>query len=175
MKKTVSILLLFCLLFNVVGYYIVFHICRAEIKDEMKKTLRQNIHNQDQEIFCFSLNDKAAISKLEWEDDQEFRLDGKMYDVIEKKIEDGKLIIRCISDEKETELVKKFEQINTEKESNTKGRTALLIKLIGNAYIVATVSDLPVENSALIQRPYFNSNIITPLRSDVLTPPPQLS
>ena len=175
MKKTVSILLLFCLLFNVVGYYIVFHIRRAEIKDEMKKTLRQNIHNQDQEIFCFSLNDKTAISKLEWEDDQEFRLDGKMYDVIEKKIENGKLIIRCISDEKETALVKKFEQINNEKGANAKGKAALLIKLISNTYLVAFVFELPVENSALIQLPYFNSNIITPLRSDVLTPPPQIS
>jgi hypothetical protein len=175
LKKTVSILLLFCLLFNVVGYYIVFHIRRAEIKDEMKKTLRENIYNQDQEILCFSLNDKAAISKLEWEDDHEFRLDGKMYDVIEKKVENGKLIIRCISDEKETALVKKFEQINNEKGANSKGKAALLIKLIGNTYLVAFVTDLPVENPALIPRPYFNINIITPLRSDVLTPPPQIS
>jgi hypothetical protein len=159
----------------VAGYYIVFHIRRAEIKDEMKKTLRRTIYNQDEEIFCFSLNDKAGISKLEWEDAREFRLNGKMYDVIEKKIENGKLIIRCISDEKETALVKKFEQINNEKGANSKGKAALLIKLICNTYLVAPVSDLPVENAALIQRPYFNINILASLRSDVLTPPPQIT
>ena len=32
-----------------------------------------------------------------------------MYDVIEKRAENGQLVVRCISDEREMELIKKYQ------------------------------------------------------------------
>jgi hypothetical protein len=45
------------------------------------------------------------MDQLDWEGDDEFSFKGEMYDVIEKKIEDGKLIIRSIADRRETALL----------------------------------------------------------------------
>ena len=166
--------MLICGLFlNVIGYHVVFRLRQAEVKAEMKKLLRSNMNNKDVEQFVFSLKDRDAIEKLEWEGDDEFSLDGKMYDVIEKRTENGKLIIRCISDEKETILIKKYEQINNEA-GNSKGKTALLIKLIGSSYLATSASDLSINDFQPIQKTSFTDGIISIDHPDVLTPPPQL-
>jgi hypothetical protein len=172
LKKLVAILSLCCLFLNIIGYHVIFYIRQAEIKTEMKKLLLQEKSNKEQTILIFSLNDENCISKLEWEDDEEFRLNGEMYDVVEKKIEDGKLIIRCISDKKETALISKFEKMN--KENNSKSKSALLIKLISSTY-------LPAENTEQFKKVIsvpstidLQSKIISRAH-DVLTPPPQVS
>ena len=136
--------------------------------------IRSALSKEEEQVFCFSINDKTSLTKLEWEDEHEFKLDGKMYDVIEKKTENGKLIIRCISDEKETTLVKKYEKINNDSGNSSKSKTALLIKLISNSYIASSNFDLFAKNIPAIQKSFFITNIISIDRSDVLTPPPQL-
>jgi len=96
------------MLFILIGHHIVFRLQQSGIKNEMKKMIRSNLSKTERETFSFSLNDQTALSKLEWEDGHEFRLRGKMYDVIEKRIENGKLVISCISDDKETLLLSKL-------------------------------------------------------------------
>ena len=73
----------------------------------MKKLLRLNVNNNE-ERFVFSLNDKEILQKLKWESDNEFSFNGEMYDIIGKKTENGKVVIRCIGDKKETALVDKL-------------------------------------------------------------------
>ena len=57
-----------------------------------------------------------------WEDEKEFELQGKMYDVVSKEIVNGKQIVYCIDDEKETELIAKYnasqKKNNSDKKSN---------------------------------------------------------
>ena len=171
-KKIISILLLFSLLLNIVGYHIIFHLRQVEIKSEMKTLLRLRANSEDEIDFVFSVNDKKGISKLEWEGDDEFRLNGQMYDLIEKKIEGNKLVLRCISDEKETSLIKKFAKMNTE--ANSKGKLALLMQLFSSSYLPTSNTEMilgykPVPSIIHFQADPFSSQV-----RDVLTPPPQV-
>ena len=85
----------------------------------MRNLIRSNSFKQEQQVFTFLINDKTRLSKLEWGDD-EFSYDGKMYDVIEKKAEGDKLIIHCINDKKETELLNKLTDSWKENERSNK-------------------------------------------------------
>ncbi len=173
LKKIFAILLLCCLLLNIIGYHIIFCIRHSEIKAEMKRLLRLHANNEEQEVFAFSLNDKKALEKLEWESDDEFNLNGEMYDVIDKKILDGKLLIRCISDKKETALLKKYEKINNE--NNSKNKSALLLKLVSSSYISSTNTNAIIKNIPVATKVSFQSEIISSSHHEVLTPPPQVS
>lgn len=172
MRKLVVILIISCLFINIIGYHIIFYFWQQEIKLEMKKRVLAQPANKDENDFIFSLNDKAAITKLEWENDDEFSFNGEMYDVIETKIENNTLLIRSLSDKRETALIKKYAGINNE--NNSKSKSALLLKLISNSYLFTPVSNslaqVPVKPSRIL----FQSQIIPSIISDVLTPPPQV-
>ena len=100
------------------------------------------------------------------------QLNDEMYDVIEKKNKDGKLIIRCISDKKETALIQQYEKIN--KETNSKNKSALLLKIVGHAYISPAITSIFTDTKPMITRFLFNTAIISSYCQDVLTPPPQI-
>ena len=137
----------------------------------MKRSLLLH-SSKEEDLFVLSLNDKKELEKLEWEGDDEFELNGEMYDVIEKKNKDGKLIIRCISDKKETALLSQYEKIN--REANSKNKSALLLKIVGHAYISPAIVSISLEPEPMIARFLFNTEILSSYCHDVLTPPPQV-
>ena len=74
----------------------------------MKKTLQWQINNRVETDLVISLNDRKTMEQLNWEGDGEFSFNGEMYDVIEKTTTNNKIVIRCISDKKETALLKQI-------------------------------------------------------------------
>ena len=136
----------------------------------MKKMHCLQISTEAETVLVFSLDDKNAMNRLKWEGNDEFSVDGQMYDVIEKKISNNKLVIRCTSDKKETALIKKYEKMNDE--NNSKNKSALLLKLINACYLPAKSVELFISYKP-IPSPYLQSEIISSGVRDVLTPPPQ--
>ncbi|SRR6266508_3149158 len=139
----------------------------------MKKILLNQPKSEDENYFVFSLNDKKAIEQLEWEGDDEFSLHGEMYDVIEKKLENNKLIIRCLSDTKETALIRKYQKINNE--ANAKTKSGLLVKLVSSSYLATTNTIILIRNIFVSEPVSFQLQIISSPVDDVITPPPQIS
>jgi hypothetical protein len=137
----------------------------------MKRLTLAQSYSEDEDDFAFSLNDKVALAKLEWEGDDEFRLNGNMYDVIEKKIESNQLIIRALADKKETSLLKKYSDINDGHSSNNK--TAVLIKLVSDTYVSPSGTILVSDKKKRVFMISFQPTIISSNANDVLTPPPQ--
>ena len=138
----------------------------------MKEFLSSSAMNKDIEQFIFPL-DKDLIACVEWEGENEFRLNGEMYDVIEKKVQGDKLIICCISDIKETGLLKNYEKMN--KEGNSKSKSALLLKLIGSSYLSEINNNVFIKNVQTLPHILVQSEIVSSWRYDVPTPPPQAS
>ena len=171
MKKLIAILLASSLFLYIIGYHFIFHLRKTELKAQMKKFLRSQPQVEDETVFVFSLDNRNAIAQLEWEGDDEFMLRGDMYDVIDKKITGGKLIIRCIGDKKETALLKKFEKLNDE--NNSRNRLALLLKLVTSSYIVSLNEELVIEDVFVPSIIYFQVQISSSVRK-VLTPPPRV-
>jgi len=137
----------------------------------MKELIRTHPGNEDETDFAFTLEDTTSIAQLKWDGDDEFSLNGEMYDVIEKKIENNKLIIRCLSDKKETALVKKYSKMNNE--NNSKNKTALLIKLVSSSYLSEEEPGIFVKPVYIHTQTYFYSQKVFSLAHEVLTPPPQ--
>lgn len=71
--------------------------------------LRRQKENKDLLTFRFTAEQAGA---LQWEEEDEFQLDGEMFDVVEKKMVDGHLLLRCISDKKEDALIRVYLQAN---------------------------------------------------------------
>lgn len=137
----------------------------------MRKLILDQPGREDENDFIFSLNDKR-ISQLEWEGDDEFGLNGEMYDVIEKKTQNNRLIIRALADKKETALLRKYADMS--REDHSKSKSALLLKLIGGSYVVTPCVTFFTKVSAGTFKQFFQSQIISALVHDVLTPPPQV-
>lgn len=174
MKKIVAILLLGCLGLNLTGYHVVFHFRKAGLRMAMKRMMRRQVRSRDEVVFSFSLTEQNRHNKPEWEDENEFRLHGKMYDVIGKKVENGKLVVRCISDDKETELINKYEDVlDKQLGKSSKHRTAALIKLFTSPYTIpSTFLQTAFVNPAKKLFPRHQPGIVAVYR-DVITPPPR--
>ena len=78
---------------------------KKEVKQEMKNYLRQNL--QQEAIVTFLYAD-ANASDFVFVDDEEFTLNGRMYDVVFKEKKGNQTIIHAIDDKKETALVQAF-------------------------------------------------------------------
>ena len=169
-KKITAILLLFCLVFASAGYHLVFRYQISHAKAQMKRALRNSSRNSE-DVTEFSFTNEN-LKQLEWEDDHEFRFKGKMYDVIEKQWQDGKLHIRCISDEKETVLIDQYMQINKNNHSDSKPLSSL-IQLITAQFIqpfalIPELCAIQIKNSF----PFYSSRLFS-TAFPIHTPPPR--
>jgi hypothetical protein len=148
------------------GYQIVFYLQLRQVKSEMKSNINKLKSSEIISVFSF---EQTKAAELEWKEDHEFRFNGELYDVIEKRFENGKLIIRCISDKNETKLIEDYKK-NTEK--NTPGN-ASLIQLL-TSHFTSTNFYIPL----IPQKDFKNflciySFILTARTIDLLTPPPK--
>lgn len=136
--------------------------------------LRRQAHNQDELVFHFPLNAPPGTESPEWEDDNEFSLDGKMYDVIEKREENGKLYVRCISDEREMELIKKYQEVLEKQFGNkAKKRSASLLKILATPFTIPSTF-ISASFSTIIHHEYPVVHCSIPAASrEVITPPPR--
>lgn len=83
-------------------------------------------------VLTFDRNERAGI---EWEEEQEFRYKGEMYDVIEQRYEGDQLIIRCLPDKKEKALLEAYQNM-AQKNTSSPGQ-ASLIKLLTTQFLAS--------------------------------------
>jgi hypothetical protein len=100
LKKILTLQLFAALVFSQVGYYFFYAIKQYQIKEAAKHQLLCTLPESSLQIFA--ADDKNIV----WEEDEkEFSIDGKMFDVAKIKIVNAKKYLYCISDEKETTLI----------------------------------------------------------------------
>jgi len=143
----------------------------------MKEYLRSSHYRKNVTELRFSILKETILEKPEWENSHEFSYGGEMYDVIDKKNENGELVILCINDKQESRLIKEYEKINIGAQGapSSKNKSTVLLKLIGSAFIMIK---LPVFPDAIAQTkllPGYYTGVLSPGAVDVLTPPPQAS
>jgi hypothetical protein len=176
LQKIISVILLISLSLHVTGYHFLFHLRQWEIKATIKKRVRRNLDAESTEQFVFSIHPVQGDEQPEWEGDDEFRYQGEMYDIIEKKIVDGKIYVRCISDKEETQLIRNYQQLTKNEASHpiSKKRTGLLFQLINMAFTAVKGHDPYAELAALRYRyRAYASMLLATQPAEVLTPPPQ--
>jgi hypothetical protein len=114
LRKLLIILLVSCFILQTGGLLLVMYLRQMELKREMKARLRADPDQPGQIVLEFDLaNGKPIAPSFEWEEEgQEFRFNGSIYDVLEKKLTGDKLYLRCIDDKNEAAVIKMLDELH---------------------------------------------------------------
>lgn len=86
-------------------------------KEVIKEKILSNL--KDEELQIISLTDNQQ--KIYWEEEgKEFSFNGKMYDVVKSKTIKGKVVLYCIDDKKEKQLIENYNSITKQNSSTDK-------------------------------------------------------
>jgi hypothetical protein len=156
------------------GYYFAFRLRQIELKNEVHSYLKT--HTSDNHLTNFQVilqNGVVDNKQFEWENENEFQHQGKMYDVIERTITGNIIVMHCLEDKKETELLKVFEQTEKNQSQQGKNRTASLLQILSSLYLPIHITLItPAERNLEGNFTFYTSSPIE-RAADILTPPPQ--
>lgn len=100
MKRLASIVFLAILLLNLIGAYVYFGVRMLQIRKEMRAELREK---DDSELEKIVLTDREYKKALVEDDEMEFN--GKMYDIARTQIQGDMIVVYCLHDENEDNLL----------------------------------------------------------------------
>ncbi|MEP6682678.1 MAG: hypothetical protein ABJA35_05425 [Parafilimonas sp.] len=106
MKKLATILLLSLLLFNFVGYRLLFSVLQQKANIEIvAKIDKQNYKDADLITLTVPLSMPYLTDSKDFErKDGEITLNGKVYHYVKEKVSNGNLILMCLPDAQKTQL-----------------------------------------------------------------------
>jgi hypothetical protein len=133
LRKAVSILLLCVLFVMILGYQLIFYFQLAEVKSAMQQYIHHHAWEKDWGTMVLQ---KVSDASLVWENDDEFRQGDAMYDVIGKRYEGSKVIVYCIKDKTETDLVNAYYKWNKQQRTPEQMPGFSLLKLLNTTYLL---------------------------------------
>jgi hypothetical protein len=102
MRRITSTLLIAVLVFQMAGTWGIFQCRRMQVRKEVKREIKLNLAQRSNTTFVF---DSEEWASLEWFTDDEFRMDGHMYDLVRvTPCPDGSVEALCLPDTEETTL-----------------------------------------------------------------------
>lgn len=106
LKRFAVISLVPLLLFNTIGYYLVFYGDIIAAKHEAEVFIYgHDSHSEKIVTLTFALRDgKPVAQDLTFTDDDEFVYQGRMYDVISSRSTHGQIVYQCYTDIRETAI-----------------------------------------------------------------------
>ena len=128
------------------------------------------------ELLIFNKEDieKGRID-FRWIHSREFKYNGDMYDIVEKKETDEQLIVYCINDTKEKKLEEEFEKRVHRNSTEEKQRPSI------NNYNFVSLSE-PVQSENAGTTPvcksklnYWLNEFYRSIQPDIPSPPPRLA
>ena len=102
-------LLIFAFCLPALSTWSLFSLRRQEIRKEIKTRIKQGVPQAERTIVRLS-DTEMQSSDFTWVKDHEFRYQGKMYDVLERKVIGDRTEFACILDEDETRLFKTLDE-----------------------------------------------------------------
>jgi len=146
------------------------------LKREMKERLKANPEQPGQTVLEFDLrNGEPIAASFEWEEDgDEFRYNGSIYDVIEKKMIGNKLHIRCIDDKDEAAAMKIIEELHKKDQRRDQPYSAPLFQLLSLQLFDQHNCNQPFSQPTVIQHIDHYQAFFTPIVIDILSPPPRI-
>jgi len=161
------------MLMQVMGYYIAFRVRQQELKSEVRVYLQSHKHDSHLTHLEFpAQNGKIIHDKFEWKEKDEFSFEGSMYDVIEMKVEKDKVILTCLEDKGENDLLKTFKQIQKQ-ENRGKSRSTAALQFLSLVYYSPDTEVIPSCNFEPLTSYYSYQSPIVDRSAETLTPPPK--
>ena len=183
-KKIASILLLLLLVFNFIGYRLLF----SFLEQKAKHTIVAQIDNdayRDADLITLTvplsmpyIQDSKDFEKK----DGEIALNGKVYHYVKQKISQGNLILKCLPDEEKTHLQAArddFFRLANELQNNNgaskkSGESSQITKLVISDYEALQTTTMHLH-STQINTPFFTEVSFALLKGEGIMPeqPPE--
>ncbi len=169
MKKILSLVFVFVLLFNVAGYFVWFVVQKQknykDINKEVRNRVRFNLNKEELSLIIVSENNKDDI--LWTESGKEFEYKGAMYDVVKSEVKNGEIYFYCINDVKEMQIKANFLKIH-----KVGKRSSKIKKIPQITYFLSDQSDKQFKisfthNYFFLQYNYLSNTV------DIISPPPK--
>jgi len=112
LKKVFALSLLFFILFNSMGYYILFELDKLIVRKEMSARISGSATN----LICLQIEKGEKNPSFHRRDDKEIEYKGRLYDVFREVNKGDSILIFCIHDTKEDQLYSGLKQINHNKQ-----------------------------------------------------------
>lgn len=123
MRALTGIFLITLFLYQIIGIQFVYSYKQNAIRKEIKKRIKEGVDANDLHYIQYSDQNKKDFV---WIKKKEFKYQGKLYDVVFKKVNsDGIVTFECIDDTQEALLFKSLDDL-VNGNLNTKGLTKLL-------------------------------------------------
>lgn len=175
MKKILAIFIVVLLLFNSMGYYIVFKATQYAIKKEIKNIIKQGVPDKDFSLIKVAAADFQKRAALEWLDKKEFRYQGQMFDVVRYNTCNDTTYYYCINDKQEEKLFSNLDKLiehHSKKTDATRSKARGIYKNIIRHYVVnSKTSNSPVSRYLL----FSTAQVKIPawFSKEIPTPPPE--
>lgn len=173
-RKSISFILLFCLLIYVGGYHLLYMLYQQGLKTEMKAYIKETHSSKfgSKFIFPFS-NGKIEDTSFSWEEEnQEFRYHQELYDVISAKKTNDTIEIICLKDTDENFVESQMNEIHKLNKSDSSKSSQNNFKFFSPFYIQRQIS----KETTFLEKnkiPYqFSSNLVFHV-FDIQSPPPR--
>jgi hypothetical protein len=106
---------MFLFFWQLVGFNVFFQVERFQVRKDIKKAIKHSLPDKSYKEFNFTFKE---FNQLAWINDHEFKMDGRMYDVVKKKKNDIGYSVSCIDDIQETVLFAKLDEATTSNLNN---------------------------------------------------------
>jgi len=141
------------------------------IKSQMSGKIYFLQETSDVIVLKFSRSD--FYNKINWRDENEFELNGKMYDVIKIEKQSDEYTVFCFNDEKEELLISNFKKlidINVEQKNciNVQHNSFVMLAIKNDNYLFKKYSTL--NNQPIMVISNYSSKLF-----DISDPPPKVS
>lgn len=174
MRRIFSILVLLIITWQIVGFFTYFELEHYHIRKDIKRALKQTVPENQLKNFDFT---KKEVKNLTWIKSNEFKLNGRFYDVVERTSTKNGFHFKCIDDFQETQLFQNLEESTAYNLSNSSSSSPLKhwLKLLKTPYdsdfftIRIGNSFNLVEDSLMVF--FYKFKDSTPYTPSVFTPP----
>ncbi|HET6995231.1 MAG TPA: hypothetical protein VFI06_09640 [Chitinophagaceae bacterium] len=140
----------------------------------MKAKLRGNPELFAQTKFEFELVQGNVVAPgFEWEEEnEEFRYNGSMYDVIHAEVAGNILHVRCVDDAKETDILKQIEYLQEKTHRNKKSWPLQFQKLLSVLLFCPDTEGSVTKPASLHHQDHYREKAPLVIL-DILSPPPR--
>jgi hypothetical protein len=173
-KRLFSFLFLIVFIWQLAGFFIYFEIERFHVRKDIKRAIKHSLPQNQYKQFNFT---NAEFNELTWINDHEFKMNGRLYDVVKKNKSNVGFSVSCIDDIQETVLFAQLDEATVSNLNNQpeKAPLKLFIKLIKLAYIEPDFRFLSLQNIEVSERTiqFHYKSLFSEFKKQKLLQPPQ--
>lgn len=178
LKKYISAIMLFLLILHGSLHLFVLKIFQTQHKEQVYELISSRSYQEDIVLFKFNKYEfDKGLNYIEWTEENEFRIEGEMYDIVRKEITEDTVYLYCFYDREESNLYNSIIKVLNnliENDRATTSNVTSIITLLSEFY--SNTNEAANDSWLNLNRMYFPAIAFNTLDGEhyLNTPPPRL-